>query len=76
MLGLFENSGLRVRTPVHVLLQDRIFMEAAITYKTLLMQLVCMRCTEIVHFLMVLWVLSDKLDGFLRVFLVFGARLD
>ena len=52
-------------------------MEATITYKAILMWVVCWGGTEIVHFLVVLVrVLSDKLDGLLRVFLVLGACLD
>jgi hypothetical protein len=53
-------------------------MEAAFTDKAFLMRgVICRGGTEIVHFLVVLrWVLSDKLDGLLRVFLVLGACLD
>jgi hypothetical protein len=52
-------------------------MEATITDEALLMWVICRGCTEIIHFLVVLGVvLSDKLDGLLRVFLVFCASLD
>lgn len=52
-------------------------MEATITDQAFLMWVICRGGTEIIHFLVVLRrVLSDKLDGLLRVFLVFSARLD
>jgi hypothetical protein len=52
-------------------------MEAAITDNAFLVWVVCRGSTEIVHFLVVLrGVLSDKLDGLMRVFLVLGARFD
>jgi hypothetical protein len=52
-------------------------MEAAITDQAFLMWVVSRGGTEIVHFLVVLGgVLSDKLDGLLRIFLVLGASLD
>jgi hypothetical protein len=52
-------------------------MEAAITDLAFLMWgVVCWGGSKIVHFLVVFRVLSDKLDGLLRVFLVLGACLD